>query len=426
MHITIIASGTRGDVQPILALSQGLRDAGHEIVIVAGSNFETWIREHGFGFIPTIDMEAVMASEKGLLWSESSHNPMQQLRMMRELLDEHGEGLVLPLIQAAAATDLLISGFTSESFVHAISEKTGVPHINALLQPQLPSRYGPVLLNPARPRAMSLFNGWMAELAERLIWNISANVTNNLRTRHLGLPPLDRRGYRRGRESIPHILGFSRHVVPPAPDWPAHTVVTGYWFLDEPAAWQPSPELSRFLEAGDPPVYIGFGSMSHRDPQATLTLIQSAVQQTGQRAIVGMGWSKGQQTNLPDNLFVVQSVPHHWLFPRMAAVVHHGGAGTTSAGLRAGRPTLIIPHMADQPYWGRRIHELGVGVKPVLRHKLTAKTLVQRLDQLVDPHIKTQAEALGAKIRAEQGVEVAVQAIVGLAAQLNAKQEVRT
>ncbi len=419
MHMTVIASGTRGDVQPILALSQGLRDAGHEVVIVAGSNFEVWIREHGFSYIPTIDMEALMGSEKGLAWSESSHNPMKQLRVMRDLLDEYGEELVLPLVQAAAATDLLISGFTSEAFAHSISAKTGVPHINASLQPHLPSRYGAVLMNPVRPQSASLFNGWMAELGERLIWNVSANVTNNLRTRHLGLPPLEAKEFRRGRESIPHILGFSRHVVPPAPDWPAHTVVTGYWFLDEPHDYQPAPELSRFLEAGAPPVYIGFGSMSHRDPQATLTLIQSAVQQTGQRAVVGMGWSKGQSINLPDNLFVLQSAPHHWLFPRMAAVVHHGGAGTTAAGLRAGRPTFIIPHMADQPYWGRRVHELGVGVKPVPRYKLTAQILAQKLDQLVrDPQIKTNADALGAKIRAEQGVQAAVQAIEGMADKL--------
>ncbi|MBP8058825.1 MAG: glycosyltransferase, partial [Chloroflexi bacterium] len=122
---------------------------------------------------------------------------------------------------------------------------------------------------------------------------------------------------------------------------------------------------------------------------------------------------------LPDNLFVLQSAPHHWLFPRMAAVVHHGGAGTTAAGLRAGRPTFIIPHMADQPYWGRRVHELGVGVKPVPRHKLTAKVLAQKIEQLVrDPQIKTQAEALGAKIRAEQGAQAAVQAIEGMADKL--------
>ena len=106
MHMTVVASGTRGDVQPILALSQGLREAGHEVVIVAGSNFETWIRGHGFGFVPTIDMEALMGSEKGLAWSENGHNPMKQLRLMRELLAEHGEELVLPLVQSAAATDL--------------------------------------------------------------------------------------------------------------------------------------------------------------------------------------------------------------------------------------------------------------------------------------------------------------------------------
>lgn len=415
MHITVIASGTRGDVQPILALSQGLRDAGHEVVIVAGSNFEGWIRGHGFGFVPTIDMEALMGSEKGLAWSENGHNPMKQLRLMRELLDEHGEELVLPLVQAAAATALLISGFTSESFVQSISEKTGVPHLNAILQPQLPSRYGPVLMVPVRPQTSSIFNGWMAALAERLVWGVSANVTNNLRTRHLGLPPMDAQEFQRGRMSTPRVMGFSRHVVPPAPDWPQDSVVTGYWFLDEPTGWEPSSELSHFLEAGPPPVYIGFGSMSHRDPQATLDLIRAAVQQTNQRAIVALGWSKGQQANLPTNLFVLQNAPHHWLFPRMVAVVHHGGAGTTAAGLRAGCPTLIIPHMADQPYWGRRAHELGVGGKPIPRHKLTARALAEGLNQLVrDTQIKVQAEALGVKIQAEQGVEVAVQAIEGL------------
>lgn len=412
MHITIIASGTRGDVQPILALSQGLQAAGHEIVIIAGVNFAGWIRKYGLGFVPTIDMEAVMGSEKGLAWAESGHHPLRQLRIMRQLLAEYGDRLGQTIVQGAAATDLLISSFTSETIAQSISEKTGVPHLNILLQPQLPSRFGPVLLQPVRPHTFSRLNGWIAELAERLIWWVSAEATNKLRTHQLGLPPMDRESFRCGRLNTPHLMGFSRHVVPPAPDWPPHAVVTGYWFLDEEAGWQPSSELSRFLEAGDPPVYIGFGSMPHRDSLTTITLIQQAVQQAGQRAIIGLGWNQSRLLPLPDNLFIMQTAPHYWLFPQMAAVVHHGGAGTTAEGLRAGRPTLIVPHMADQPYWGRRVEELGVGGKAVPRHKLTAKTLAKRLNQLVyDETIRQNAKALAAKIQQEQGVETAIQTI---------------
>jgi sterol 3beta-glucosyltransferase len=160
-------------------------------------------------------------------------------------------------------------------------------------------------------------------------------------------------------------------------------------------------------------VYIGFGSMSNRAPQQTLELIQDAVKQSGQRAVVAAGWGD-LPTGATPEVCVVKSAPHHWLFPQVSAVVHHGGAGTTAAGLRAGRPTLIVPHMSDQPYWGRRVHELGVGVKPIPRHKLTAETLAARLRQLAsDGVIRERAAAMGVKIRAERGVESAVAAVEG-------------
>jgi sterol 3beta-glucosyltransferase len=198
---------------------------------------------------------------------------------------------------------------------------------------------------------------------------------------------------------------MSPHVVPPIDD--ANVSTTGYWFLDERA--DPPAELDRFLAAGDAPVYVGFGSMSSSDPAATLRMIVAATERAGRRAVIGRGWSGAAALDLPRTVYMLDAAPHQWLFPRMAALVHHGGAGTTAAGLAAGKPTLIVPHRADQPYWGRRVAALGVGVAPLPRRKLSLDTLAERLERLLgDRSIQAKAAALGEQIRAERGVEAAV------------------
>lgn len=200
--------------------------------------------------------------------------------------------------------------------------------------------------------------------------------------------------------------------MPPARDWPINTTVSGYWFLNEEVGWQPSPDLLNFLSSGKSPLYIGFGSMSNRNPQATLALIQEAVSQTDQRAIIAAGWSGARAVNLPKNIYLIDRAPHSWLFQQVAGVIHDGGAGTTGAGLRAGKPTMIIPHMSDQPYWGRRVYELGVGIKPVPRYKLTSAALAAGICELTNnAAMKAAAQTLGDQIRAEEGVTLAVKAI---------------
>jgi UDP:flavonoid glycosyltransferase YjiC (YdhE family) len=221
----------------------------------------------------------------------------------------------------------------------------------------------------------------------------------------LKLPAHTAASYLRAARTIPALYAMSPHVVPPIRD--ANVYTTGYWFLDESAA--PSADLERFLAAGDAPVYVGFGSMSSSDPAATLRLIVAATERAGRRAVIGRGWSGAAALDLPETVYMLDAAPHQWLFPRMAALVHHGGAGTTAAGLAAGKPTLIVPHMADQPYWGRRVAELGVGVAPLPRRKLSLATLAERLEQLLgDRSIQARAEALGRQIRNERGVEAAV------------------
>jgi sterol 3beta-glucosyltransferase len=408
MNILIIASGTRGDVQPVLAVAKGLQRAGHIVTMVAGSNFAAWVQSHGIGFVGTLDMEAMMQSEAGVKWVENGMNPRVQLTQMRLLLEDHWQALTQPILDHVAQTDLVLGGFTSEPFLETICAKFEKPLISLYLQPTRPTKSGIATAQPIFPTRESIFNRWIGQFAQRLLWGVAESSTNQLR-HQLGLPPHTFAHYERGIRTIPVIHGVSRHVVPHASDWGSHIHTAGYWFLDESTTWQPPAQLQSFLEAGPPPVYIGFGSMSASEPQSTAQMVKSALEQTGQRGILAKGWSGVTDIVSDSTLFILEKAPHDWLFPRMSGVVHHGGAGTTAAGLRAGKATFIIPHMADQPFWGRRVHELGVGVKPMPRPKLTAEALARGIHQLTgNKKMQEKAQSLGEKIRGEDGVARAV------------------
>jgi sterol 3beta-glucosyltransferase len=215
------------------------------------------------------------------------------------------------------------------------------------------------------------------------------------------------------RSGEPYLYGFSEHVVPRPADWPAAHRISGYWFLDQASQWEPPGALTDFLDSGPPPVYMGFGSMPGDVARNMLRLSVEAIGKTGQRAILLGGWGEAGGLESPDHILTLTSAPHDWLFPRVSAVVHHGGAGTTAAGLRAGKPTLVVPFFADQPFWGRRIHELGAGPEPVSPKELTAGRLAQAIQEAVtDAAIAARAEALGEKIRKEDGVGRAVDFIL--------------
>jgi len=207
----------------------------------------------------------------------------------------------------------------------------------------------------------------------------------------------------------PILYGFSPSVILPSSDWDNN--VTGYWFLDPSDDWNPPSALMEYLQAGSSPVYIGFGSMSNRKPEETTDLVFQALTRTKQRAIMLSGWSGLRKSDLPDSVFMVDSVPHSRFLPRVEAVIHHGGAGTTAAGLRAGVPSVIIPFHGDQPFWGQRIAELGVGPVPIPRRRLSVERLAQAIEEAVtDQTMRQHAADLGSKIRAEDGIarEIAV------------------
>jgi UDP:flavonoid glycosyltransferase YjiC (YdhE family) len=204
--------------------------------------------------------------------------------------------------------------------------------------------------------------------------------------------------------------------VPTPADWDASSHVTGYWFLPRQPDWQPPAELLAFLERGPAPVYVGFGSMPSQDAERKTRLVLDAVAQSGQRAILATGWGGLAQASAPPGVFVLDSAPHDWLFERCAAVVHHGGAGTTAAGLRAGKPSVICPFFGDQPFWGRRVHALGAGPQPIPQKKLTAAALAGAMRAAAtDPGMAGRAAALGEGIRQEDGVARAVALITGTA-----------
>ncbi|HRE28351.1 MAG TPA: glycosyltransferase [Anaerolineales bacterium] len=239
-----------------------------------------------------------------------------------------------------------------------------------------------------------------------------AGTTNDFRVKTLGLRPLSAfADPTRLPDGSPMtvLYPYSSHLVPVPDDFPANVHVTGYWFLDAEPGWQPSEALQRFLESGPPPVYIGFGSMGGMRPKQRTQAVLEALAATGQRGLLASGWGGLGAADLPENVHMLSAAPHDWLFPRMNAIVHHGGAGTTAAALRAGRPSVICPFLGDQPFWGWAVAQAGAGPEPIPQHRLTAKRLADALAIAVnDQDLRHRAERLGAQIRAEDGIANAI------------------
>lgn len=415
MKITFIAFGTRGDVQPTLAVGKALQARGHQVSMIASANFKNWIEGHGLHAWPSqVDVQAVMQSEQGLDWIEHGHDPVRQLQVMQKSLNLNGRAMMEDAWQACQGAEVVVSSFTSDLYAGTIAEQLGAKHVSTPLQPAvLATRSGAATMNAPLPNQTSIFNYWFGRLlVEPMGWRLIGKLTNAFRQETLQLPPLTAEAAQMVLRRAWVVQGISAQVVPPPADWPPNVHTAGYWFLDEDTAWQPPPDLQRFLAAGPPPVYIGFGSMTGRKVQAVTDTVVAAVQQAGLRAVLQAGWAGMGATQLPPEIFLLQSAPHAALFPLMSAVVHHGGAGTTAEGLRAGKPTLIIPHIADQFFWGQRIQALGLGPAPIARAHLNVAKLAAALGSLAqNAHFREQAGALGQRLRAEDGVGNAVRLI---------------
>lgn len=410
MKITVFAAGSRGDIQPCVLLSRGLQQAGYRVRLAAPEDFAAFVQEHDVDFYPLRgDVQQIMASDTGREFMETGGaNPLKSIRAVRKMIAPVVMSMAEDAYEACRDADALICLGVFGSFGQAIAEKVGIPLVNVEPTPLLPTRAFPAPSWPLQRNLGGLHN-YLSGIAMLLVvWLWYRPFVNEFRQR-LGLPAYTAARFYRAMKSTPMVGAYSPHIIPHPADWPDSLHITGYFFPDTVAEWQPSPELNAFLEAGDPPVYIGFGSMAGRNPERLATLTLEALAKSGQRGILLTGWGGLRTDSVPDTVFVLESAPHSWLFPRMAAVVHHGGAGTTAEGLRAGVPTIIIPFVLDQPFWGARVKALGLGPDPIPQKKLTAERLADAIRTAVtDPEMREQAQAYGRAIRAENGVDNAV------------------
>jgi UDP:flavonoid glycosyltransferase YjiC (YdhE family) len=398
MHITILALGSRGDIQPYATLGNGLKSAGHQVRFITFENFASLVAENKLDFHP------IQGNAQALVASGGA-DMLGLIRSFGSLAEGYARDLSAPQL---GDTDLIINQLPAGLYGFDLAEKYSVPMVLASVIPLAQTRVFPLMGFPHLP--LPGYNRATYYLGEQMAWQMFRAVINRWREKTLSLPPLSIKGYfgQFGTRQIPIINGFSQHVVPRPNDWNEHIHMTGYWFPED-IHWQPPSDLLGFIEAGSPPVFIGFGSMPIKDPQRITTIILEALKQTGQRAILHMGWGGLGNQSLPDNVFKIDYAPYDWLFPQMAMVIHHGGSGTTAFGLRSGIPSCVVSFVFDQHYWGERIAELGVGPKPIRHKDLT----VNRLTEVIyigigNSQIRQKAAELSEKIKVENGIQNAL------------------
>ncbi|MFG2018394.1 glycosyltransferase [Actinomadura geliboluensis] len=395
-RIVIFAAGSRGDIQPCVALGRALRARGDEVRLVASARYAPMAVAAGLELAPlTADPTEILESDAGQELLAGGRNPVKFLGGFRRILGPMAERLLAECSDACKGADLIL-GPTLGFLPRHIGEHLGVPWALIHFQPSEPTGAFP---HPFVPQARML-GPWGRRASFRAVdeiaWQLSRPFINPWRDASLGLPRLPLRGR---RPDGPVLACFSPAVVPRPADWGPGVHLTGYWFLDEPE-WEPPAELAEFLAAGPAPVYVGFGSMVPKDSAMTDLTVRTALKLAGVRGIV-----QGDPATSDEHVLAVRDVPHAWLFPRMAAVVHHGGAGTTAAGLRAGVPTVVCPFFGDQPYWGERVAALGAGPRPLPFRAMTVPRLAAKVRRAVqDPDVADRADDLGRRIRAEDGV----------------------
>lgn len=411
MHIALMTLGSRGDVQPFVNLGRGLRAAGYRVRLVTGRGFGDMAATAGLDYAP-IDLDFA-ALIKDPQVTAALRSPMGLLRFWRQAGELVRHSLDAS-VEAAAGVDAIVHHPKMIAAPH-LAERFGLPLVAATLQPILsPTADFPSPLLPVRQ-----LGRWGNQLSHCLVLRLMATggyprVLSAWRAERLHLPPKSRlptNATMVAGRAVPVLYGYSPALVPRSMDWSDLAHVTGAWFGPVETSWQPPASLARFLAEGPRPVYVGFGSMVTGDAAEKGRMVVAALAKAGLRGIVASGWG-GLASEAAPHVYALDEAPHAWLFPRCATVVHHGGAGTTHEGLRWGRPTLACPVFGDQPWWGRRIADLGVGPAPVPPRRLSIDRLAASLVDLVSIRAYAdKAGVLGALLRAEDGVGTAVSQI---------------
>ena len=405
-RIAIATVGTQGDVQPYVALAVALQKRGYSVVLGAPNDFEDLITGYG------IEFRTLGASMQQFLTQARFENAMSQSLLINgpsllrqgQMIVDTAARLSWEMAQGADA----IIGNMNTSFVIDIAEALKIPAIMSALQPlnttsefPLCMYYGPTF-GPALNRL-----SYTTMTVQQIYYNLPRN---RLRRELMGLESRKKGGFFKDTagSTLPTLYAYSALLSPRPRDWHKGAIVTGFWTLEDKTEWQPSEAFRAFLAAGEAPIYIGFGSMPFGAERNT-QILREAVKLWGGRVVVARGWGGINPDDLPPEIFAIEKAPHDKLFKYVRAVVHHGGAGTTAAGLHLGKPTFIVPQTVDQPYWGRRVHELGCGPKPVRLRRLTPEILAAALaDLTTNASYRLAAEALAAGLNTEDGTERAI------------------
>jgi sterol 3beta-glucosyltransferase len=352
VRIRVITIGSQGDVRPYVAFGAKLRAAGHHVRVVTHPAFESLVRAHGLDFAPVSGDPRDMADNRQLrALHDDGRNLLRWWRTFKDVDAPLMRQRLSDCWEACQDAEVIVVSILPYLLGYAIARKLQIPLVRAFYFPVSPTRAYPVEVVPDWMPLGARMNLASYGAQRQILWQIARPWVASACRDILGiqnLPRLEPFGELDRQQQL-LLYCYSAAVAPPPPDWGSWINVTGYWFLDRATDWTPPPALEDFISSGPPPIYVGgFGNMTNRDPRELARTVARALVKTSQRAIVLTGWGGLHSSELPREIFSIDWVPFDWLFPRVAAVVHHGGAGTTAAGLRAGRPTIIVPFFLDQ------------------------------------------------------------------------------
>ncbi|XVF32246.1 hypothetical protein REPUB_Repub17cG0064900 [Reevesia pubescens] len=413
LQIVMLIVGTRGDVQPFIAIGKRLQDYGHRVRLATHSNFKEFVLTAGLEFYPLGGDPKVLAGymvkNKGFLPSGPSEIPIQR-NQMKEIIHS-----LLPACKESDPdsgipfkADAIIANPPAYGHTH-VAEALKVPLHIFFTMPWTPTSEFPHPLSRVKQPAGYRLS---YQIVDSMIWLGIRDMINDVRKKKLRLRPVTYLSGSQGSDNdVPYGYIWSPHLVPKPKDWGPKIDVVGFCFLDLATNYEPPESLVKWLEAGQKPIYIGFGSLPVQEPEKMTQVIVDALEQTGQRGIINKGWGGlGNLAESKDNVYLLDNVPHDWLFLQCKAVVHHGGAGTTAAGLKAACPTTIVPFFGDQPFWGERVHARGVGPPPIPVDEFSLPKLIDAIQFMLDPKVKERAIELAKAMENEDGVTGAVKA----------------
>lgn len=406
MHITILALGSRGDVQPFVALGRALQQHGHRVRVAAATDYNALVASAGLDFAPVVgSIRTIMDFELVYEALEVARQPLP-LGFARRFL-QHIAPLVRQImadcLRAAQGADALIVSTLGMYPGASIAEQLNIPLVPAHFHPFAPTRAFPDVSFLPLPRLIpgqAIYNVLTHQLTPHGMAQLLRPALNQARAEVLGLPPIGPLAqWQRTRARAPLVLyGYSSNIAPRPFDWDETQQITGYWFDEPDSAWHAPADLAAFLADGPPPVYVGFGSiLVGRNPEQTTTLVVRALELAKQRGVLFRGWGDFGTGALSSHVFATDGAPHTWLFPRMAAVVTHGGAGTVAATIRAGVPAVVVPFFGDQRFWGEHVARLGLGPTPIPRAELSAESLAAAIRAATaSAPMRRRARAIGA------------------------------